>query len=74
MDDADKAQILEEVYERARQLNRRKHTQRANDFCADCGETIEAIRLKAVPYATRCIYCQSEHERMNQLYGSSNAQ
>jgi RNA polymerase-binding transcription factor len=30
--------------------------------CEDCGEEIAAKRLKAMPFATRCIECQSSLE------------
>lgn len=31
--------------------------------CEDCGTNIPIARLSALPYATRCIKCQREHER-----------
>lgn len=31
-------------------------------LCEDCGEAIRIERLVAVPWATRCIACQTEHE------------
>lgn len=71
-DDADRAQKDMEFQEQVRSMNRRRHVSRANDYCEDCGELIEGSRLKAVPYATRCIHCQSEHERMEKQYGSRN--
>ena len=30
--------------------------------CRDCGERITAARLRALPFAIRCISCQEEHE------------
>lgn len=34
----------------------------SNGICADCHFAIPASRLKANPYALRCIECQSEYE------------
>lgn len=31
-------------------------------ICQDCGEPIAKARLKAMPFATRCIGCQAELE------------
>ncbi|MDA0207760.1 MAG: TraR/DksA C4-type zinc finger protein [Acidobacteria bacterium] len=31
-------------------------------ICEDCGEEIKPGRLKAVPWATRCVACQTEQE------------
>lgn len=31
--------------------------------CESCGKSIEAARLKALPYATLCISCKREEER-----------
>lgn len=30
--------------------------------CVDCGDTIPIARLKAYPFADRCIRCATEHE------------
>lgn len=32
-------------------------------ICVDCGRPIKIARLRAIPTATRCIDCQSRHER-----------
>jgi DnaK suppressor protein len=32
-------------------------------ICRDCGEPIGAARLKAMPFATRCVSCQQTEER-----------
>ena len=69
-DDADRAQ---ETQERLEHLHRQKLAAkriipRASDFCIDCGELIESIRLKVAPDALRCVYCQSEQERMERQY------
>ena len=31
--------------------------------CIECGDDIGYRRLQAYPVATRCIYCQTQHER-----------
>lgn len=31
-------------------------------ICEDCGAEIEEERLRAVPYAIRCVRCQERHE------------
>jgi len=31
--------------------------------CRDCGEEIEPVRLKALPFAVRCLDCQTKKER-----------
>jgi len=68
-DDADRAQ---ETAERMETLYRQQQTQRpgkrAHDFCLDCGELIEAVRLRAIPTASRCAFCQTEHERIERPY------
>lgn len=68
MDDADRAQAQAEWFEQYQQQHRRKHVMRANDFCQDCGEVIEPERLKAVPTATRCWYCQNDKEAFDSRY------
>ena len=32
-------------------------------LCLDCGEEIDAARLKAIPYTPLCLSCQSKRER-----------
>lgn len=69
-DDADRAQ---ETAERMETLYRQQQQsarpiKRAHDFCLDCGELIEAVRLRAIPTASRCAFCQTEHERIERLY------
>jgi RNA polymerase-binding transcription factor DksA len=34
-----------------------------NECCTDCGDDIGYQRLRAYPIATRCIHCQTQHER-----------
>lgn len=68
-DDADRAQETQERMEQLHQLRlSRRQIQRASDFCVDCGELIEAIRLRALPTAIRCTYCQTDHERIEKQY------
>ncbi|MHC1698724.1 MAG: TraR/DksA family transcriptional regulator [Geobacteraceae bacterium] len=31
-------------------------------ICEDCGEEIDEDRLRAIPYAIRCVDCQEKHE------------
>lgn len=31
-------------------------------YCEDCGELIPAARIKAIPYAVRCVDCQTKLE------------
>lgn len=33
-----------------------------NKECVDCGDPIPQPRREAVPWATRCAYCQERHE------------
>jgi RNA polymerase-binding transcription factor DksA len=69
MDAADKAQAQSEWLEQYRAAHRRKHVMRASDYCESCHEKIEPERLRAVPTASRCVWCESEHERLNKTYG-----
>lgn len=62
-DNADRAQAQAEWLEQFRVRHVRKHVQRLSDACADCGDLIPAARLTAEPTATRCIDCQTRHER-----------
>ncbi len=69
MDDADRATAQAEWLDQFRATHRRKHVMRASDYCESCHELIEPARLKAEPTATRCVWCESEHERLNKAYG-----
>ena len=40
--------------------------------CADCGEEIVFERLQARPAASRCIYCQRQHERTHAFEATPN--
>ncbi len=33
-------------------------------ICQDCGEAIAKARLKAMPFALRCVACQAEREQL----------
>jgi RNA polymerase-binding transcription factor DksA len=35
------------------------------DACVDCGDEIGFKRLHAYPFATRCIHCQTRHEKIH---------
>lgn len=35
------------------------------DSCTDCGDEIGYARLRAHPYAVRCVECQSRHEHVS---------
>ena len=37
---------------------------RGNGVCCDCGELIDARRLRALPSAIRCLPCQGRLERV----------
>ncbi|MCD1597878.1 TraR/DksA family transcriptional regulator [Rheinheimera aquimaris] len=54
-------------------LNRPKETPRQDEhgrYCADCSTEIPALRLAKVPYAVRCIDCQTLTEHKEKLtYG-----
>ncbi len=69
MDDADRAQCLEELQRetalaaRAMATPEKARTQDGARVCLDCDEKIEPPRLAANPQATRCTQCQQRHER-----------
>ena len=68
-DDADRAQEHMERMEELQRKHRPRLLPRASDDCVDCQMPIEARRLKALPHATRCIYCQQDQDRQIQRYG-----
>jgi len=39
-------------------------------YCTDCGSDIGYERLKAYPTATRCVTCQSQHEKVYASQGT----
>jgi len=69
MDEIDKAQANNEVYQEAAMqahFARRKDSggiPAVNGFCEDCCKPIPGARMAANPQATRCIECQTEKER-----------
>jgi len=67
MDAADRAQRLEEA-ERAEVLALRHAAGMRlaphSDECLECGATILAARRQALPFCTRCVACQTRHERL----------
>lgn len=59
---ADLAQELEER-ERAEAIARRTRLDRmGSSICHNCGDEIPEERRRAVPGATKCIWCQAEAE------------
>lgn len=65
---ADKADIAQELIEErmtqalAARQGPRRHVVPVDDECVDCGETIPAARREQMPYALRCVNCQSAVE------------
>ena len=57
-DFADRASALSEQY-LAQALAAESATE-----CEDCGEPIPETRRRAVPGCTRCIECQTDHDRI----------
>lgn len=67
MDAVDQAQEIEEyIAEKKSHLDRKKRKVRfsfgQNRSCKKCGQQIPKKRLEAVPFAIRCVQCQTEHE------------
>lgn len=73
MDDADRTQMISEVYEAAAMRAHHARTcpppaevarfkRAGGGICADCRRPIAQARIKAHPHATRCIKCQTEFE------------
>lgn len=65
MDDADYAQErmqegINESIDIARERTAGAGT--LDGICEDCGEYIPAVRIMAVPWATRCVFCQEIYE------------
>ena len=63
MDEADQAQIRIERESDAllKKAHAPKRAQTKN--CMDCGKLITEKRRQFVPWATRCMPCQIEHEK-----------
>lgn len=69
MDDADRAQCQIEMLDELRAKQRVEPLQVSSGYCVDCDEAIDPARLRAVPFAQRCIYCQTEYDGRGRLYG-----
>lgn len=70
---ADDADIANDLMEHALQLSLSRFSTReknkpSTDECEDCGDQIEAARRLALPYARRCIACQSAMEKSDRMY------
>lgn len=64
MDTVDKAQQQNALAEQAGiDAIRARLAGQGRDYCEDCGEGIPAPRRAANPSATRCVYCQANHEK-----------
>lgn len=64
-DKADVAQeLIDETMERALAASQRprRHVVPVDDDCVDCGDEIPAARRERMPYALRCVECQSRRE------------
>lgn len=65
---ADKADIAQELIDErmtqalAARQGPRRHAVPVDDECVDCGETIPAARRERMPYALRCVECQTARE------------
>lgn len=67
-DNADRAQENDErVMRRFENRAATVHDLRVSTDCMDCGDAIEAERIKLMPYATRCAECQQWHESKQKL-------
>lgn len=72
MDPIDRAQVLVEsqtekaLTDAKRALQTEREILPTSPDCQDCGEEIPAARRLAVPWASRCHYCQSEAEMASQ--------
>ena len=62
--DLDQAELSRDVMElRAIEAARKRLAEGAYGICADCGAPMEFERLWAEPAATRCVECQTRHEK-----------
>lgn len=65
---ADKADIAQELIDEtldralAQRSGPRRHVVPVDDECIDCGEEIPAARRERMPYAQRCVECQTRME------------
>lgn len=57
--------ILEQLRQQLNRVEaaRRRVAEGKYGICVDCHRAIPAERLKALPYATLCVRCQSQRER-----------
>jgi DnaK suppressor protein len=69
MDDIDKAQQLQDLFQRKALKNQQRQTPEPDQWiedgtmlCIDCGLEIDTGRLAAKPNAARCTECQGYHE------------
>jgi len=65
-DDEVSTRLAEEA---CRELERIDHALSSTNFgvCEGCGKRIPMARLMALPYATRCVNCQREHEENKEV-------
>jgi DnaK suppressor protein len=63
-DDEIAAAVVERRARELREVNRALEEMDAGRYgiCQDCGEPIAAARLRALPFATRCVTCQAQLE------------
>ena len=54
-----RAQMLEELNSALDDIDEGKY-----GTCRDCGEEIAPARLRVMPFATRCVSCQTAHEKV----------
>jgi RNA polymerase-binding protein DksA len=54
------------------ELARQRMREGLYGVCVDCDEDISFERLRARPTATRCIYCQQQHERTHAHVATPN--
>jgi len=54
-----RAQMLEELNSALDDIEQGRY-----GICHDCGEEIAQARLRVMPFATRCVNCQTAHEQV----------
>ncbi|HET7595349.1 MAG TPA: TraR/DksA family transcriptional regulator [Burkholderiales bacterium] len=67
--------LLEHYLQKLKQLEaaRERLADGALNACADCGDEIGFGRLRAYPFATRCIHCQTVREQTHGGEASSRS-
>ena len=71
---ADEADIANDLIEHAMRLSLSRvlppdHAAKPlTDECEECGVHVGLARRKALPYATRCVACQSALEKTDRMY------